>query len=150
MLPSSMPRIAENRIRILYGRRSTTAEDEASAAGPANWSVPLTLAPLTRPAPLVCTGGMRCGRLGGRTGVTVMPFGAEDEAPNATAFPVTGGFLEVSDGDGDDRIELAPLVWTPAGVGRFAFVGMVGGGTAVTEMGAMIAMALRAVLCRWG
>lgn len=92
--------------------------------------------------PLVWTGGIRGGRFGGRTGVTVIPLGPDvDAPPNATDLPVAGGFLDVSDGDGDDRMELAPLIWTPAGVGRFALVGMVVGGTAVTEMGAMIAMA---------
>ncbi len=48
------------------------------------------------------------------------------------------------DGDGDGREELTPLVWIPGGTGRLAFVGMVGGGTAVTETGAMAAAAAAA------
>lgn len=80
---------------------------------------------------------MRGGRFGGRTGVTVVPFETGDDALSAACLPAAGSFLLVNDGDGDDRTELVPFVCIPAGVGRFGFVGIVGGGTAVTEMGAM-------------
>ncbi len=57
----------------------------------------------------------------------------------AVCFALEGGRLAEREGEGDDLEELAPFVWMPGGTGRFAFVGMIGGGTAVTEMGAMVA-----------
>lgn len=43
-----------------------------------------------------------------------------------------GGFFVDIEGDGDDRIELAPLVWMPGGTGRLILDATEGGWMAVT------------------
>jgi len=54
-----------------------------------------------------------------------------------------GGFFAERDGDGDEPDATAPFVWIPGGAGRLGLGGrgMTGGGTAVTEMGAIAALA---------
>ena len=75
----------------------------------------------------------------------VAPFVAAD----AGSWPLAldGGFFAERDGDGDDREAMTPLVWMPGGTGRLAFAGMTGGGTAVTETGAMAARAAGTATC---
>lgn len=43
-----------------------------------------------------------------------------------------GGFLVDIDGEGDDLMELAPLVWMPGGTGRLILDATAGGWIAVT------------------
>jgi hypothetical protein len=80
-----------------------------------------------------CPGVSRRIRVGGR--IMLFPLGrAEVEG---WPLALDGGRFAERDGDGDDLDELTPFVWMPGGTGRFALVGMTGGGTAVTETGAI-------------
>ncbi len=88
----------------------------------------------TRPA--ICTDASRLGRFGGRTVVAPPPLAVTNVVG---CFALDGGRFAEREGDGDDLEELTPLVWMPAGTGRLAFVGIVGGGTAVTVTGAIAA-----------
>ena len=97
----------------------------------------LSPALLRDPRPAICAGMSRLLRLGGRTAVTVAPFVL---TVIGGCLAVDGGFLADRDGEGDDVEELTPFVWMPGGTGRLALVGMTGGGTAVTETGAIAAV----------
>lgn len=76
----------------------------------------------------------------GRATVTVPPL-----ADLAECFALLGGFFADMDGEGDEVLA-RPLVWIPAGVGRFVLGcgGMMGGGMGVV-LGAMATVGIGGV-----
>jgi len=123
------------RRNLRYGTGSATADTATSGRMLADRSPALFL----DPRPATCTEGSRRGRFGWRTATLPAEFAAVAEVGGC--FALDGGRFADSEGDGDDLEELTPLVWMPGGTGLLAFVGMVGGGTAVIVMGAMAAVA---------
>lgn len=74
----------------------------------------------------------------GRAAVIVPPLAVLEDVALADCFALFGGFFADMDGDGDEEIA-RPLVWIPAGIGRFVLGcgGMIGGGIGVV-LGAMV------------